>query len=306
MKKYTVGLVMSMCLLLPLGASAQSSAEVLYQQQLRTLISLLQQQVIALQAQLVDLQDVERERTPTRDISIDSFIIGDEAQVLAQYFVDDAADMDPIDNRTHRNFLDRFADLVPESFHDHFNEYVVYQNGGETYDAFVETEYIVGEAAEWRLGINASLFELELDHPIVTQLFVHEFGHVLELYAYGDAPSGTNCHRYFSSGFGCIDTRTLEGQFVEEFWSSRDLREAIRIRESQDLFAAIEDFYEVDPDRFVTEYAASAPGEDFTESFVVFVLDNRPTGDDEKDQKVEFFYGFDELVQIRSDIRSSL
>ena len=60
----------------------------------------------------------------------------------------------------------------------------------------------------------------------------------------------------------------------------------------------------------MTEYAATNPSEDFAESFMVFVLKEKPaksTADFiHKDQKILFFYDFPELVEIRDFIRNNL
>ena len=56
----------------------------------------------------------------------------------------------------------------------------------------------------------------------------------------------------------------------------------------------------------MTEYAATNPSEDFAESFMVFVLKEKPIKSTITDQKILFFYDFPELVEIRDFIRSNL
>jgi hypothetical protein len=59
--------------------------------------------------------------------------------------------------------------------------------------------------------------------------------------------------------------------------------------------------------RFVSEYASTNEVEDLAESFASFVLEKgkQPSGL-LKHEKVNFFYDFNELVQIRADMRSVL
>lgn len=58
---------------------------------------------------------------------------------------------------------------------------------------------------------------------------------------------------------------------------------------------------------FVSSYAASHPVEDMVESFTAFVLRQRPTGNTSlADRKVNFFYQFQEMVNLRAHIRASL
>lgn len=57
----------------------------------------------------------------------------------------------------------------------------------------------------------------------------------------------------------------------------------------------MEDFY-------VSKYAMYSPEEDFSESFAHFVLTQTPKGDNVKEEKILFFYQFEELVQLRTEI----
>ena len=62
--------------------------------------------------------------------------------------------------------------------------------------------------------------------------------------------------------------------------------------------------------QFVTDYAATNPDEDFAESYMLFVLNEKPTKSTvsfiHSDQKFLFFYDFPELVEMRDFIRSNL
>jgi len=53
--------------------------------------------------------------------------------------------------------------------------------------------------------------------------------------------------------------------------------------------AALDQFYVDHEDEFVSDYAATNPGEDIAESFATFVLKPAPSGDTLADQKVAFF-----------------
>ncbi|WP_419865888.1 putative zinc-binding metallopeptidase [Ureibacillus xyleni] len=57
-------------------------------------------------------------------------------------------------------------------------------------------------------------------------------------------------------------------------------------------------------DFFVSEYARVSPEEDFAESFAHFVLTQTPEGNTVKDEKILYFYQFEELVQLRTKILS--
>ena len=64
--------------------------------------------------------------------------------------------------------------------------------------------------------------------------------------------------------------------------------------------------YEKYQDRFVTDYAATNPGEDFAEVFSFFVTqDEAPRGQKLADQKIRLLYEFPELVSLREQIRGN-
>ena len=56
----------------------------------------------------------------------------------------------------------------------------------------------------------------------------------------------------------------------------------------------------------MTDYAATDPSEDIAESFTYFVLWPRQGGGSVWEQKLDFFYGYPELVELRAGIRTCL
>lgn len=83
-----------------------------------------------------------------------------------------------------------------------------------------------------------------------------------------------------------FNDENIEEAFTDRFWEDRDSRKS-------------------DNERFVSEYAATSPTEDLVESFVQFVLYAKPEGDALRDEKVRFFYSYDELVDLRKSLRES-
>ena len=65
-------------------------------------------------------------------------------------------------------------------------------------------------------------------------------------------------------------------------------------------------FFNKHETQFVSDYAAVAPEEDIAESFRVFVTCDPPTSDSIKDQKVRFFYEYEEFVRWREEIRNAM
>lgn len=61
------------------------------------------------------------------------------------------------------------------------------------------------------------------------------------------------------------------------------------------------------PQDFVTEYAATNPGEDIAESFALFILDPKNEAPQRKaEEKVSFFYKHSDLVSFRDEMRRGL
>ena len=121
----------------------------------------------------------------------------------------------------------------------------------------------------------------ELRHTII-----HEFAHILTVNA------------------NQIDMRLERGDTCPTFELDEGCSE-----DNSYLFAFYEAFYENgnnDGDEaFVTDYASENIVEDMAESFTFFVLRDRPEGETIAQEKIIFFYNYDELVDMRADIRGN-
>lgn len=136
------------------------------------------------------------------------------------------------------------------------------------------------------LGLNS----IELNEPQeLNHTIIHEFAHILtlnpnqvdgilELGNSGSCPT-------LALDEGCTDAESYINQFNSQFGS----------QESDNI----------DTD-FVSEYASSNIAEDIAESFTAFVLRDRTQGVTVADQKINFFYIFPALVQIRQQIRANI
>ena len=86
--------------------------------------------------------------------------------------------------------------------------------------------------------------------------------------------------------------------FINTFWQDTEYLEKVR---NEEIYA-----YDDTPNSFITEYAATNPGEDIAESFTYFVLRAKPTGNTIADKKLRFFYEYKQLDSLRKQIRSNL
>lgn len=64
--------------------------------------------------------------------------------------------------------------------------------------------------------------------------------------------------------------------------------------------------YLSNPTDFVDKYASTDINEDFAETFMLFVLSDKPEDDTIASQKIRFFYDYDELIARRDYIRENL
>lgn len=142
------------------------------------------------------------------------------------------------------------------------------------------------DPSKFVLGLNS----IELNEPEeLNHTIIHEFAHiltlnpnqvdgVLELGNSGSCPT-------LALDEGCTDAESYINQFNSQFESQADGN--------------------IDTN-FVSEYASSNIAEDIAESFTAFVLRDRSQGNAVADQKINFFYNFPALVQIRQQIRANI
>ena len=89
---------------------------------------------------------------------------------------------------------------------------------------------------------------------------------------------------------------SLLNQFYQTFWKDYVLEE----------FPTKYSFYVRNQDAFVSDYAATNPAEDIAETFRVFVMEKKPTGNTIRDKKVQFLYDWPGYPELRKEIRKSL
>ncbi len=131
---------------------------------------------------------------------------------------------------------------------------------------------------------------------------IHEVAHLLTLDHTQVDVNGNNCGT-FHTGEGCSNSGSYINQFFSRFWG--DIYQENQQIGQDDLegYAA---FYRKYRDRFVSEYAATNPGEDIAESFATYVVGDVPTGNSVASQKIRFFDSFQELVALKQKIKANI
>ena len=179
------------------------------------------------------------------------------------------------------------------------------------FTAEVMVEYQVGDAPEsdtlayvhqsddpelWVLAANLATSE---DPILLIPTLIHEYAHILTLSPGQLTPGAASCPT-IDLDEGCADAGSAMWRFQEEFWSGyEDAPDA-----ANGDWEVTDAFYAAHPDDFVSDYAATNVVEDVAESFMTFVLEDRPTGDSVVAQKLEFFWQVPEYVESRERIRA--
>ncbi|MGL4337842.1 MAG: hypothetical protein ACRCST_13195 [Turicibacter sp.] len=151
---------------------------------------------------------------------------------------------------------------------------------------------------QFRLTIDTMDYEmLTYLRPFYESILHQYFHYVVYSESQGIFSSHYNSDVYFEKGFISNDTSYLN-EYYQLFW-----KDLINDRLINQLAFH---FYERHKDDFITPYASTNPVEDISESFVHFVLDDKPKGSLIKDKKIQFFYNYDNLVTLRTEIRHKL
>jgi hypothetical protein len=192
------------------------------------------------------------------------------------------------DTASQQRIWDYFVQIIPAEQRTKITEYKVITDGTGNFNAQVYNEATWDDNStteKWSLLVDLADFASERKF---TAVLLHEFGHILTLNInqLDYRLDAGNCPRYFRDP-GCSQPDSYLQLFFERFWTGISDKET---------------YYQTHPGDFVSGYAATAVYEDIAESWTHFVLSPKPGGETVAEQKVNFFYEFPELVQIRSEL----
>ncbi|MDJ0754932.1 MAG: hypothetical protein QNJ45_15525 [Ardenticatenaceae bacterium] len=258
-----------------------------------------------------------------------AFSDGGEGQVIIQYAVVGDRISDPQngealtdleseiqnDSASHNALWEQFATLIPQEFRRDLTQFGVFTDGIDGTLAYVEPNPDNPET--WLIVLDPAD---TADRDDFTYTLIHEYGHVLTLNdrqvpfdqeAYfddtGDAyeAAAEACSTFFT-GEGCAEDTSYIGAFYATFWT--EIYDELPFPDEEGIVDEDElaDFYDRYADQFVTDYAATNPGEDIAESWTHFVLKPKPAGNTVAEEKILFFYQYPELVKLRQEILTRL
>lgn len=199
----------------------------------------------------------------------------------------------------HQELWGLTKNVVPSAHRVKMSEFMIY-NGSVTGSA----GYVVEkkeDLSEWQMGLAINYAD---DQNELVYTIIHEFGHILTLNdTQVDASiSSGGCNNYFT-GEGCSKQASYINKLYELGW--KDVWS--EFQQAQNNQSDHQAFYEKYRDRFVTNYAATNPGEDIAEVFATFVTRNdKPAGNTIAEKKILLMYDHNELVELRDYIRTNL
>ncbi len=155
----------------------------------------------------------------------------------------------------------------------------------------------------WQLSIDEKSVDLQTreDMENLAFLLIHELGHIITLNHEQVDADYSACQQRIELDEGCARQGAYINRFVQQFWTP----EMLAAVKNQTAAAVISERY---AGHFLDEYAATNPVEDIAESFSVFVEEEHPEDCrvSVAEQKICFFYGFSELVNLRTQIRAGV
>ena len=253
---------------------------------------------------------------------------------LSLYYEDDNVDAKLKkfqDEDLHKQLFDVFVSIAPKQILDDVVYLYISTDGYGGKEAAA-----VGRDVDYPLKFWLSIDPLDMapsagpiDMAVMKVVMIHESAHILSLSSsQGDNDAvpddlyeepytelrelfqekTSTCANYYSDVPGCMNSNSYLNKFFQEFWV--DIYPSFKWYWDFDDYDKFEDhnalFYKKYKKQFVTGYAATNPDEDFAESYMLFVLKEKPTKSTIADQKILFFYDFPELVEMRDFIRSNL
>lgn len=206
----------------------------------------------------------------------DNFIVGGEtaSENIESYFdVSVTTELEGTPANAEQQLWDAFKRIVPAEWVSRISSFEVINDPETSGYVYIDDN----DPNKFVLGLNID----ELNNPDdLNHTIIHELAHILTLNVGQFTDNGGACP-VLELDEGCTNANSYINQFNSQFWENN-------------------------ADGFVSDYASTDIAEDIAESFAAFVLYNKPTGNSIADQKVNFFYNYPNLVQLRQEIRANI
>ncbi|WP_243292026.1 putative zinc-binding metallopeptidase [Bacillus sp. FJAT-47783] len=204
----------------------------------------------------------------------------------------------------HQQIWSYVTKIVPEKIMSRITSFEVGTDGKDEMLAYVVPNDDTNQT--WLLGVDKKdAFDSKGKLVIkdIQDTIIHELGHIMTLNdtQMQDVEEDT---KTYTTDEGTLKKDAYLNQFYETFW--KDIHEEWKKAMEAESDEAMNQFYEKHKSKFISEYAMTNPEEDIAESFMRFIVDEKPKGDTMAEEKIRFFYQFDELVKLRKEMREKL
>jgi len=187
------------------------------------------------------------------------------------YLVNGTAD------QCHARVWSVLAAVYPRDVMRSISTFVVYERGdSESTDALGYVDPDDGTRTGWELGLSL----VGLSDQDLADLLTHELGHLLTLNGKQvfAASDGDRCDTYVTDG-DCTRPGSLLDDYVDRTWGRALMVQYERLEDADEgprYERALRTFHSRNREHFVSAYAATAPEEDFAETFSAWCLAGAP------------------------------
>lgn len=182
-----------------------------------------------------------------------------------------------------------FVKIVPRKWRKKVNKILVYKNNFSAAFASGDT-----------LGVNV---DINYDSYSLISTLVHELAHFFSM----DEKQRKNVKWVEETEYKDSLYEYKKDSYLNRFYETFyvDIPRVWRNNTNKSK-KDFNDFYELNSDNYVSDYAVNNYDEDFAESFKDFVLNYLPDTNLGKDKKLKFFYQFPELILLRTQILKNI
>lgn len=208
--------------------------------------------------------------------------------------------VDATEMKKYQLLWDYVITLMPDSATDYVDKFEVGSDGKDGTMAYV---YPATESLK-KFVLNLDIKDMTdssgaFNKKDMDETIVHEFGHIITL---NHTQMTGKSNGTYETQEGILSKDSYMNKFYNSYWKGKTDKYLLSNEDGYREYD-VERLYGDHSTWFVSDYAATNVEEDLAESFRVFVLEDKPTGNTIMDQKVNFFYQFPELVTMRDEIR---
>lgn len=186
-------------------------------------------------------------------------------------------------------------------------EYHVFTDGEE--DTLAYVSQLEDDDNKWLFAVDSVDAKNKQSKTFVTTV-THEFAHILALEKDQVMPGigKSDCTQIFWMEEGCPIANAHILNYFNQFWRGdlyAEHQTFVEGLEGLDKEDAVAEFYDLHQDKFINEYSATDPIEDFAETFSYFVfIDQIEFPEETREQKINYFYDIPSFVAVRDHIRA--